>query len=228
MQSLSIVLLIAYIFYRSVIAFFLLSPIALFLLKKKRKDCNNKRLLELSLQFRELMNSIIATLHAGYSIENAFSKAYQDMSLLYGKKSYICIEISVIVKALKNNRNIEDLLDDFANRSGITDIKDFSEIFRIAKRSGGDMPAIMQQTVDVISDKMDVRRKISTIIASKKLEQSIMNLVPFGIVLYIEASSPGFFNSMYHCLSGILIMSVVLSVYIFAYVLAEKITDIKI
>ena len=227
-KGIGITALFAYVFYRSTIAFFLLSPLIIFVLKKEKKKYTAKRKSDLSLQFRELMNSLIASLGAGYSIENAFSRSYQDIAMLFGDKSYIGSELSYMLKAMKNNRNIEDLLYDFGERSGVKDIKDFAEIFRIAKRSGGDMPYMIKQTVDIISDKIEVSRKIATVISSKKMEQSVMNVVPFGIVLYIDVSSPGFFNSLYHNPFGIMIMTVVLIVYIFAYLLAEKITDISL
>ena len=179
------------------IAFIILSPLIFFIIKTEKKKYTEKRKTDLSLQFRELMNSLIASLGAGYSIENAFSRSYQDMIMLFGEKSYIAPEISYMLKAIKNNRNIEDLLYDFGERSGVKDIKDFAEIFRIAKRSGGDMPYMIRQTVDIISDKID-------------------------------ASSPGFFDSLYHNPFGIMIMTIVLVIYIFAYLLAEKITDISL
>lgn len=228
LKGTAVTALFAYIFYRSIIAFIILSPLIFFIIKKEKKKYTEKRKTDLSLQFRELMNSLIASLGAGYSIENAFSRSYQDMIMLFGEKSYISPEISYMLKAIKNNRNIEDLLYDFGERSGVKDIKDFAEIFRIAKRSGGDMPYMIRQTVDIISDKIEVSRKIATVISSKKMEQSVMNVVPFGIVLYIDASSPGFFDSLYHNPFGILIMTIVLVIYIFAYLLAEKITDISL
>ena len=220
--------LFAYIFYRSLIAFVILSPVTVFVLKNEKHKYRDKRKETLTLQFRELMNSLISSLQAGYSVENAFARSYQDMTMLFTDKSYICNEIGYIVKALHNNRNIEDLLYDFGERSDVQDIKDFACVFKIAKRSGGDMPAMIRQTADVINEKIEVKRKITTIVSSKKTEQSIMNVVPFGIVLYIDASSPGFFDSLYHTPVGIFVMTGVLAVYIFAYILAEKITDIKI
>ena len=128
----------------------------------------------------------------------------------------------------RNNSNVEDLLLDFGIRSHIDDIKDFAEIFRIAKRSGGNLTEIIQQTADVIGEKMDVRRKLSTIISAKKMEQSIMNVIPFGIILYIDWSSPGFFDALYHNFTGILIMTALLGIYGLAYVLAGRIIDIKV
>lgn len=227
-MGVGIAALIAYVFYRSVIAFIFVSPVAIYYMKVKQRELRDKRYLVLSIQFKELMNALIASLQAGYSIENSFVHSYNDMSLLFGKGSYISREVGIIIKGMRNNSNVEDLLLDFGIRSHIDDIKDFAEIFRIAKRSGGNLTEIIQQTADVIGEKMDVRRKLSTIISAKKMEQSIMNVIPFGIILYIDWSSPGFFDALYHNLTGILIMTALLGIYGLAYVLAGRIIDIKV
>lgn len=227
-QGMLILALFSYVFYRSIFVFLLLSPSLYFYMKLKNKECIKKRKLMLSMQFRELMNVIIAGLQAGYSIENAFIRGYQDMILLFGKNSLISNEMKIIIENLRNNQNIEDLLRDFGERSYIQDIKDFSESFAIAKRSGGDMVSNLKRTADVIADKMDVRRKIETIISSKKLEQSIMNVVPFGIILYIDMTSPGFFDSLYHNVTGVAIMTAMMIVYFVAYYIAQKIIDIEV
>lgn len=227
-EGLGITALIAYVFYRSYIAFFIISPLTLLFVRNKCSDLRDKRYLVLSIQFKELMNSMIASLQAGYSIENSFVHSYSDLSLLFGKGSYIAREVGIIVKGMRNNSNVEDLLMDFGLRSHVDDIRDFAEIFKIAKRSGGNLPRMIQQTADIIGEKMDVRRKIATIISAKKMEQSIMNIIPFGIILYIDWSSPGFFDALYHNITGILIMTAMLGVYLFAYMMARKIIDIKV
>lgn len=227
-QGFGIVALIAYIFYRSGIAFFILLPAIIIIFRKKEKELVLKRKEELSLQFREMMHAVIAGLQAGYSIENAFTHAYQDISLLYGKDAMMAKELHYMAKAMRNNRNLEDLLSEFAVRSGVTDIRDFAEIFHIAKRSGGDLPGILKNTADIISDKMEVKREIITMMSAKRLEQSIMNVVPFLIILYIDVTSPGFFDCMYHNPVGIVIMTILLIIYIAAYLLAERIIRIEI
>lgn len=218
----------AYVFYRSILSFFFLFPIVIFVLIKKKNECKIERKQKLTIEFREMMNSCIANLGAGYSIENSFINSYRDMLLLFGKESYITKELGLIAKALKNNRNIEDLLEDFGNRSHVSDIKDFAEVFKIAKRTGGDLSEMIGSTADVINEKIEVKRKIETIISAKKYEQSIMNIVPFGIILYLDMTSPGFFDSLYHNVTGILIMTAMLVIYLIAYFLAEKITTIEV
>lgn len=222
----AILALFSYVFYRSVIAFFILLPGLFPFLLYERKKKTAKRKEQLTGQFREMMIAVIASLQAGYSVENAFLRAYEDMQLLYGKNSMIAGELLCMNRELRNNRNIEEVLHDFAARAHIPEITDFAEVFRIAKRSGGDLPSILQNTADMISQKIDVRREITTLISSKKMEQLIMDMVPFGIILYIDATSPGFFSSLYHNVMGVALMTVLLAVYIAAYLMSQKILDI--
>ena len=226
LQGIGILALFSYVFYRSWIVLVLLLPALLPYLLYRRRSFVKKRKEELLLQFREMMHAVIAGLQAGYSIENAFLHAQEDLRLLYGAEAMICEELQHINRELRNNNNLEDVLKDLAERSHSQDIKDFAEVFRIAKRSGGDLPGILKNTAELISEKIEVRREIATTISAKKMEQKIMDLVPFGIILYIDATTPGFFNALYHNAFGVLLMSVLLVVYLAAYLLAEKILNI--
>lgn len=55
------------------------------------------------------------------------------------------------------------------------------------------------------------------------MEQNIMKLMPFGILLYIGFSYPGYFDALYHNLRGMGIMTLCLIVYLGAYALGEYI-----
>lgn len=219
--------LFAYIFYRSFIAFLFLLPLVFCVLKIKKNECKEKRKQKLTIQFREMMNTVIAHLSAGYSIENSFINSYRDMVLLFGKEACITKELGMISKALRNNRNIEQLLEDLGRRSHVSDINDFAEIFKIAKRSGGNLPDMIKNTAIIINEKIEVKRKIETVISAKKYEQNIMNMVPFAIILYLNFSSPGYFDSLYHNVFGIVIMTILVVIYLAAYMIATKITNIS-
>ncbi len=221
-----ILALFSYVFYRSAIAFVWMLPALFPFLIYVRKGKVKKRKEQLRNEFREMMIAVIASLQAGYSIENAFMRAYGDMQLLYGKGSLIIPELEHMNRALRNNRNMEDLLLEFSRRAKIPEVTDFAEVFRIAKRSGGDLPGVLQNTADLIGQKIEVKRQIVTRISAKKMEQNIMNCVPFGIILYIDATTPGFFDSLYGNVTGVALMSVLLAVYVAAYLMAQRILNI--
>ena len=59
----------------------------------------------------------------------------------------------------------------------------------------------------------------------KRLENKVMCIVPFFILLYMDITSKGYFDILYHNLPGIIIMTICMAVYIMAYLMAEKITE---
>lgn len=182
----------------------------------------------LASQFKEGMAVLASALSAGYSVENALVASEQELILLYGPEGLITREFSCMVQQLRINRTVEELLLDLAERSGLEDIRNFSEVFSVAKRSGGDISSIMRHTADVIGDKMQVKEEIATLTASKQFEQRIMNLIPFFIVFYVDSTSPGFFSQMYGTGLGKILMSACLVVYLAAYVMAQKILAIEV
>ncbi|MBO6149484.1 MAG: type II secretion system F family protein [Lachnospiraceae bacterium] len=219
---------ISYVFYHSFIAFFLLIPCIYFFIKWVKKNLILKRSLELSLEFREAIISVQSALNAGYSVENAFIEAGRDMEKLYGREGLISREFTILTRRLRSNETLEKILTDLSDRSGIEDIRDFANVFSVAKRGGGDFTSIIRRAADTIGDKIEVRREIDTLMSSKRYENRIMEIVPFAIILYLGFTSPDLISVLYHNVTGIAIMTVCLMLYGFAFYLAERIVSIEI
>lgn len=218
----------SYTFYRSIHVFLGLLPIVIVYPFYERQQKMQQRLTKLSSQFKEGIMVLASSLSAGYSIENALAVSAQELTLLYGEQGYITREFAYMVQQIRTNRSVEQVLSELAERSGLEDIQSFAEVFRVAKRSGGDLSGIMRHTADVIRDKIQVREEIATLTASRQFEQKIMNLIPFFLVFYIERSSPGFFRQMYGTGLGRILMTGCLAVYIISFVLAQKILAIEV
>lgn len=198
------------------------------LLKRERKQKIVQRKEQLSLEFKETMQAVSGALMAGYSIENAFKEAQKEIHQLYGQTSYMEKELEQMNAKLALNQPLEELLMDFSNRSGLEDVESFCQVFVFAKRGGGNFVKIIKATVGQISDKLEIKREISTMIASKKLEQKIMQAVPVFILFYLDLTSPEFLQVLYQNPFGILVMTVCLLLYIAAMFLAEKIVNISV
>ena len=87
---------------------------------------------------------------------------------------------------------------------------------------------IISRTARIISDKSDVEREIETSLAAKKYEQRIMSVMPCGIIIYMEAASPGFLDVMYTTTFGFMAMTGCLLVYAGAVYWGAKIVDIRV
>ena len=123
---------------------------------------------------------------------------------------------------------LETLFLDLAERSQLEDIENFAAVLATAKRAGGDLSKIVQKTARMLTDKIEVRKEIEATVAAKKMEQVIMSMMPFGIILYMQLTSPGFLQILYGNLFGIITMSVCLGIYFFAYWMGCRIVDIEV
>ena len=187
-----------------------------------------KRKKELTFQFRDLCESVVTALKAGYSADNAFREAYRDMVFLYGEKSDICRHLLEIDGGLQNNVPLEELLYDFGEESEVEEIREFAEVFSIARHTGGDLVRIMERTNALIQNRLEVEAEIDRLLQSRRFEQRIMDVVPFAIALYVQATSQGFFDALYHNPAGILVMTGCLGAYLAAFSLSEKIVEIRV
>ncbi|MCM1087968.1 MAG: hypothetical protein NC419_07405 [Muribaculaceae bacterium] len=228
MQGAAAVGIIAYFFYRSVWACPFLIPLFVVFLGKKKAQLAKRRREELKIQFKDAVLSVSANQKAGYSVENAFREAYRDMAALYGKESLICKELDYIAKGLDNNVILERLLYDLGSRSHVPDILQFADVFFIAKRSGGNMTKILAETAETIEQKITVDKEIQVLISSKKMEQKIMNAVPFLIIFYMDLTSKGFFDVLYHNLAGVFLMTICLLIYLAAYTISARLVEIEV
>ena len=227
-QGMCLIGCISYFFYHSIYAFLVGMPLLYFYFQRKKKTCKKRRKEQLTLQFKDAIQSFSAALMVGYSIENAWREAYEDMKLLHKEEEDMMAEFLYMIRQMDNNGVLENLLSDFARRSGVSDIWDFAQIFAIAKRSGGDLNGIIKKSVDTICAKIEVKREIQTAIASKKYEQKVMSVIPVAIIAYISVTNPHYFDVLYHNLAGVLIMSVCLLIYGAAYLISEKIMEIEV
>lgn len=227
-EATGLLLLTGYLFYNNALVGLIFFPYIFFYVKKSMRRYEQKRQEKLAAAFRDGMQAVVAALASGYSIENAFRESLGELELMYGRRSDIYAGFAKIVNKLNLNVNIEDAFSDFAKESRVEEITAFAQVLAYAKQSGGNLIAIIRDTADSVSEKIEVRREISTIISAKKLEQNIMNFVPMGIILYMRVSSAEMFVKLYGNAAGIAIMTVCLAVYCAAKIIADKIVDIKV
>lgn len=218
----------AYVFYRSWAMFLVFLPAGLSYPLLKKNVLREQRRETLRGQFKDGIRLLASALSAGYSVENAFTVCLGELTALFGEEGMITGEFSHIAGQLKMNRAVEQLLVNFAERSGLEEIQNFAEIFAVSKRSRGELASVVGHTVHVISDKIQVREEIIIMAAEKRLEQKIMNVMPFFIALYVDLSFPGFFNQMYDTAAGRLVMTICLGLYLLACVLSGRIMRIDI
>lgn len=219
---------IAWLFYRSIVGITVAAVLIPMMYHLQRQGNIRKRQERLRNQFKECIRVVTASMQVGYSVENAFREAQRELEQLLGRQADICRELQQMNQQIRLNVPIEKLLEQLAYRSGVEEIFGFGQVFGYAKRSGGDFQRILQDTGERIAEKADLEQEIAVMIAGKQMEQKIMNVIPLGILFLIDRTSPEFLEMMYEGAFGRICMTVCLLAYGGAYLLSQKIVDIRI
>lgn len=219
--------LIAWLLYKSIYGVCVVLIIYPYYRNTYRQNCIKKQQSELASQFKDMVLSVSAALLSGYAIESAWREAEKEICELYGVHSYMAVELKEMNAGIGMNQPVERLFYEFALRSRSEDIMNFSEVFRFAKRSGGNFGKILYRAAMRVSEKQEIEQEIQTVIAGKRMEQTVMNILPIGILGYLNMTSGDFMKPLYGNLFGVVMMTGAFFAYMGALLLSKKMMQIK-
>ncbi len=186
-----------------------------------------KRKNNLKKQFGDLLESMTTSLNAGNNVQDSLQSAHNDLKLQYGETADIVYELEVILSGIMNNFAIEDMLMDLGIRSGIEDIKSFSQVFEISYRKGGNIKDIIRNTQQILGDKISIQADIETMMTANKSEINIMLLMPVILVGMMKGTSVEF-AANFATLPGVISTIIGVAMFVIAYFVGRSIMNIRI
>ena len=202
-----------------------LAAVKLFL-PMRQEQLRKKRQKALSIQFRDMLESITASLAAGDTVHQAFEGAYRDTCLQYGAESDLALELEQLLLAPQSGLRLEEMLQDFAQRSGLEDIESFSNVFSVCYATGGNMRDVMRRTHDIITDKMAISAEIETKLTSNRLELNVITVAPIFLMLMLRFTNQSFAEK-FATFGGVVCITIAIAIFAAAFRMGQKIIDIK-
>ena len=92
--------IIGYLFYESFWAAVVCVPIGVLYFREWEKECVEKKKQEFQKQFQEAIQSLAASLHVGYSLENAMKEVKKDLDVLYSAETAIQREFTYMIRQI--------------------------------------------------------------------------------------------------------------------------------
>ena len=192
----------------------------------KRGDLKERKKQRVLWEFKENLYALSTALRAGESLESAFASMTRDMD---GDIYQILMPVyQSIVAQMKLHRRLEDLLLEFAAETETDDIRSFAEIIAVAKRTRGDTTQVIENTAQLLQEKIEIRQELEVLLARKKTEQRIMNLMPLLVIGMLATLSPDYVRPLYVTLQGRVIMSVCLLLALASVLIARHMADIAL
>lgn len=223
-----LVMLIGYLFYGSFFVGLIFMPGVVLIYRREKVHYEARMREKRAKQLKDGMMALSSALGAGYSVENAFAKALGELMGMYAKDEPIVTGFGKIVNRMSVNANAETAFEEFADEMNIEDAIYFSEVFRYVKRCGGDLNAVIKSTSEKIGHKLETKREITTALTGRSMEQKVMNVIPFVMILYIKLTAAEFIEPLYGNVTGVIAMTVCLVIYAAAVKWSEKIIDIEV
>lgn len=190
-----------------------------------RRRLGEKRTRQLQTEWKDALSCLLVALRAGRSLEGAFIAAREDMDPKLMPLVYPVW--GQIVKEIRIGYPVEESLRRAAEKSGLPELKSLARSVEICKRSEGDVASVMAHTISVLEERLSFKAQLSVLLARKKLEQRIMDVMPLVILGMLAIMSPGYLSPLYETLKGRLVMAVCAALTIFSLVLSRKISHIE-
>ena len=220
---------LSYLFYHSAIFSLMAGFLAIIFKKQCCEFMNNRRKKEIIMEFKDLLYSLSASIATGRYITEALLDSESNIKMIYGEKSIMYKELQFINKQIGENHVAEEIaLMDFAQRSGIEDIRSFVEIYSICKYTGGNLQSVISSTSDTIMEKIKLQQEIKNMMLEKQFEGRIVGVIPIVIISFLNISSPSYLAPLYTTLFGRLTMTLCLIGFIGAISWMVKLTEDKI
>lgn len=194
-----------------------------------RKNKRDRRRLQYESGFRELLKSLMISVQAGYSMENACRMALAELTDLYGdRKNPTVKQLGKIAAGLELQIPLEQLFDAYAKEAGHEDIHEFAAVLHITRSTGGNLVETVRDAMAHLQQKMDTAAEIQVILSGKLLEKNIMLSMPFVVLAYLRVTNKEYISCFYHSVSGEVLMSAIIIIVILCFFWTENIVRIEL
>lgn len=228
LKSLGITMVIMLLFYRSFWAVIFFPLVCFVMLRQAQKTSQETARKKLQEEFLHGIGVLNSSLQAGFSMENAWKEVEKEIKLLYGDTAEFYLKLKEMNQRVAHNMPIEKLFLEFAYTSRMADIIQFAELLEFGKRSGSNWKKIIDVTVSQITEQREAKQEIEVMVAEKRMEQQIMNVMPLGLLAFLQFSAWDYMAVLYHNWFGVICMTIFLLGYVAAYGLSQKILKVEL
>ena len=101
-------------------------------------------------------------------------------------------EFARIVNETRVGRDLNDALDEVAERMGSDDFTWVAQAIAIHREVGGNLAEVLDAVGHTIRERNAIRRQVKALSAEGKLSAIVLMALPFGVIGFISMSNPGY------------------------------------
>lgn len=175
------------------------------------------------LQFCDYLDSISMSLACGRNTYDTFLSASADMRALYSEEAPICLAGEYIAGNLMAGERLSTLLETVAKESNCEDVQTFGNVYLICEQAGGNLKQVVDQSRNMLTEKISIEAEISVLLAGPKNELYLMTGMPLLILTAMKLLSTDLFTAEH-----LAINLVALVLFTFAFLLGRNMVKIRV
>jgi tight adherence protein B len=134
---------------------------------------------ELQEQLADAVRTIVASLRAGLSIPQALAYAAREA------EPPLALRLDALVGGVEAGVPFDEALETWAVQTGGDDPRLVASVLRLHRRTGGDLPMVLDRVADTLRERLAARREVRSLTAQARLSGTILGVLPvafFGIL----------------------------------------------
>jgi tight adherence protein B len=211
-------LLLGWLFYKSFLPVLMVPMLSKTITTRYQRLLVTKRQLQLRLQFRDLLHSMTASFATGRQLKEALNDGCARLSDLYGEGSLLKNELRAMISMVEESgASPTRLFRDLGFRSGVSEIRQFSDTCEICIETGGDLEKAAGKAINILIDRIEVEEAIRSMTAQKRYEIKILSAIPCILLMCLQLTSSGYIDALYTSTAGRMLMTASLLLVAGAY-----------
>ncbi len=147
-------------------------------------------------QLDDSLQLMAGSLRAGHSLLRAVDSVASEADTPTSE------EFSRIVNETRIGRDLNDALDEVAERMGSDDFTWVAQAIAIHREVGGNLAEVLDAVGHTIRERNAIRRQVKALSAEGKLSAIVLMALPFGVTFFISLSNPGYIAKFTQSLAG--------------------------
>lgn len=188
----------------------------LYVLRSKKK-----RLDKFEEQLPEAIDTICRSLRAGHAFTSAFTLVGEELA------DPIATEFRITMEENNLGININEAMQNLAERVPLTDLKFFVVAVLIQRETGGNLAEILGNISNIIRERFKLRRQIGVMTAEGRLSAKILGAMPIIMLMIMTALNPNYGPLMFNSSTGIDSLKVGAVMMLIGFVWMRSIINIK-
>jgi tight adherence protein B len=172
-------------------------------------------------QLADAVRGIAAGLRAGLSVPQSLAYAADEAETPLGTS------LRELVDGLDVGVPLDDALASWSSSVGTDDARLLSGVLRLNRRSGGDLPPVLDQVATTLRERRTAGREVRALTAQARLSGTILGLLPVGFFAFLWLTSRRDIQGAFRDPAGVGAVALGLTLEAIAFVWIKHLLEVR-